>query len=257
MRRLVYTAATSWYRAFAPIFKWCVNYSYPEADVRVEIISGIRPPFYAACLRFLQAPSQEYDEVYVTDIDMFHMPLSPGLFEYHEERMRKTGLCYSNSPRSGKEPCGPDRLTGLHFATQEWYDQTSVARVSALQRLNDGDLGNGRFDDELMLMQICKDSGLEIPPREKLIKRHFGIHGGTVRCYENHTRNTRESQLRQRITPDMATMWNQMVDEPGFQEAARESCSMSPRVAFQLEQIELFTRKTSPVKNGNCFMRYS
>jgi hypothetical protein len=256
MKRLIYTAAQGWYRSFAPLFKWCCNHAYPEADVQVEIISGIRPPFYAACARFLQAPSQEYDEVYVGDIDMFHMPQSPGLFEYHEERMRKTGLCYSNTPRSAKEPCGPDRMTGLHFATQEWYARTSVARVSALRRLNDGDLGNDRLEDELMLMQICKDSGLQIPPREKLLPRHFGIHGGTVRCYENHTRSTRESQLRMRISPEMATAWNEMVDMPGFQEAAIESCVMSKRVGFQLEQIEQFTRKTSPVKTGRYFLKY-
>jgi len=249
MKRLIYTAASGWYTAYAPVFEYCCRRSYPDADVHVDIIDDRPEKYYAACYRLLNHPGGDYDEVYVTDVDMMHVPMSPGLWQYHEQRMAHSHLCYSNSPRKGEER-GPERLTGLHFATPEWYQRTYDQRDHYLNLLEKGLIGKQRYDDELTLMKVCRESGVGIPPRERLIGRHFGIHLGTIRCYATHSDRARESQLRIRVTHDQAEAWNDIVDSDGFEDVARQACQGSRLVGEHLHRLEAFTRKWALTKRN-------
>ncbi len=254
VRRCIWTAVSGWYEAYEPLFRFCANRAYPDVQVFVEVLHNARSQFFAACARLLQAV-QGYDRVYVCDVDLMHVPLQPDLWEYHELRMQATGLPFSNSPR-GKEPHGKDRLTGLHMATPEWYEKTKDARAHEIHRLFAGEIGNGRFDDELALMRVCRASGFPVPPKEPLVPRHFAVHLGTLRAYQTHNRPARETALRRRITPEMATKWNETIDSEGFPEAAQESCRGCPQIAEQLERLELYTRKLSPVKTDRYYLKY-
>lgn len=212
MSLTIYTTASGEYVHYAPYFEYCARRAYPKANVRVDILDNIPCPYYAACYRLLnEVPGQH---VYITDVDMMLLN-PPDMYEFHTDMMSKTGLPYSNSPRR-KEFRGAERLTGLHFCTSEWYSKTASVRRWYMEQLNRGEIGKGRFDDELMLMSMAKEVGLAIPPGQRLINLHFGIHLGTIRAYRHKSRETLRHQLNMRITPQRAREWCNVMDSNGF-----------------------------------------
>lgn len=238
----IFTKVSGWYRNYAPLFKFCAEASYPEATVIVqEQVEPYDPPKYAAaCSRLLEEPKTDTPYVYVTDVDMM---LHPGLFEAHTEWMRENSMCYSNSPRGAGEPRGYERMTGLHFCSREWYRSTEDRRQFYERELFAGRIGNSRFDDELMLMNICRESFVGLPRavRYPLPYWHFGIHMGTLRCYENHTRQSKNTQLSLRIDKQRASWWLSVCEQREFKKIL--TAIHDQRIQEQYRFLEGFCRR--------------
>lgn len=212
---MIYTAASGAYVGYAEIWKYCVSRAYPDCQVRCDILHDARTPYYAACYRLLYNPDETQDYIYVTDVDMIILREQPTLKEFHLKEMRQSGLCYSNTRRK-KEVMGDKRITGLHFASQEWYAKTKNVRALYMHAIDNGEFGNGRFDDELILNQIMVKCKMAIPVISALVKRHHGIHLGTVRAYINHPAAKLKQQLRMRITKKQSEQFVILFEEHAF-----------------------------------------
>jgi len=240
---LIYTAASGIYLDYAPLFTYMVKSQYPEYDVDVTKIVSPPATYSAACYRLLVNPAEMtgHEYVYITDVDMMILREEPGILEFHTAEMESTGLCYSNSIRKKhSEPQGDDRMTGLHFATAEWYRRTQDVRSRYFHAVDSGEFGNGRFDDELILKSVCEKSGVGIPRRFPLIARHHGIHLGTIRGYINHTRETMKHQLRYRINPAKARQWITMHEDKRFREICRLTAEKNRVIGKELEILYTF-----------------
>jgi len=231
--KLIYTVVSGNYEQYEPLFRYCAEMSHPDAEVRVDKIAP-KVKYHAAVERFLRRPG-DHHRVYITDVDLFFLP-GP-LWEYHEGRMAQTGLCFSNSPRR-REALGNVRLTGLHMATQEWYDRTADKRAEYADMINHRRWGRGPVDDELALYRICEPIG--IPPKEPLIQRHFGIHVGVVRNTRIMGREYIDDALQWRITPDDAKMWADLVDTEECRRCINEI--IDPRVRAPIELVATWCR---------------
>jgi len=172
--------------------------------------------YYAACYRLLNCPDEKQEYVYVTDVDMIILHELPELMVFHLHEMGLHELCYSNTRRD-KEPLGDKRVTGLHFASHEWYKKTEDLRRIYMHMLNNGEIARGRFDDELMLNHILVKSQMPAPNLKNLIKRHHGIHLGTVRAYINHSRERLNAELRRRISKTQAQQYVSFFKEAEFE----------------------------------------
>jgi len=73
--------------------------------------------------RFLVPPDllAGFRYVYAGDVDMFFLPESPSLLDFHLEHMKRTGLPISNCVRFSRDGTPTERLTGLHFFKTEEY----------------------------------------------------------------------------------------------------------------------------------------
>ena len=237
---LIITAANYWYTEYQNLWEYCIKKAYPEYDSHCYIAPQTSAPFYAACYRLLIDPGK-YKYVYMTDIDMMILREERSLLEFHLNEMKDTGLCYSNTMRRG-EPEAKERLTGLHFATREWYDKTCETRKKYLHMLNNGEIGNNRFDDEKMLMQICKNADLGLPgQRGQMVIRHHGIHLGTLRAYQNHSRNTMETQLLMRVSKKQAIQWLEFYKDSEFLKIIKNIKERQIRI--QLDRLYSFCRR--------------
>ena len=245
-KTLIYTEATGIYKDYAELWKFCINTSYPEYDVKVRFPAQDKesPIYYAACNRYLVDQPAEYDYVYVTDIDMMILREDPTLLSFHLEEMLRDNLCYSNTPRK-REQLGAHRLTGLHFASRGWYEKTVSIRDKYRHMLNNGEIGNSRFDDELMLMQICKKSGLDIPQKKGLISRHHGIHMGTLRAYVNHPYQQQRKQLMMRVKAGHARQWVELADMAEFKKIVTQITTKA--IKDELNQLYSFCRSITNV----------
>lgn len=239
MADLIYTCVAGDYTGYADLFEATSCRAYPGADVVVERLpdSYKDTPYAAACFRYL-ADLSKYDRVYITDVDMIHLLCCGDLFAHHESICAERQSCYSNTVRR-KEVMGADRMTGLHFATREWYARTERAREDQLRRLIFGEIGKSRFDDELMLKRIVEDSGLPVLHLGgSLIKRHFGIHIGTVRCYKYHGRTAVRQQLQMRVTPEQASEWLEI-------EESMSRLVTAPALVAEIRQLTDFCKSRS------------
>lgn len=211
MRDLIYTCVSGDYLGYAPLFHLAAARANPNAEVEVDRITTAKVPFQAACQRFLTS-NGDYDRVYITDIDMIHLTCCGDLWAHHEAIGKQYGTCYSNTCRR-REPLGAQRMTGLHMCLPGWYEATSVSRNEEQEALDRRVIGKGRFDDELMLRRIVERSGLPVLDHPgNLVKRHFGIHMGTIRAYRSHGRAAIWQQLGVRIDRPMAQEFCQIYD---------------------------------------------
>lgn len=236
----IYTCVSGWYRHYIPLFKYCAEKAYPGATVVVEFFADPPVPYYAACRRlFADIGTTEY--TYVTDVDMM---LHGGLVENHLAWMESRHVCYSNTTRGKGEPNGYKRLTGLHFASREWYVRTAEQRSAALDLLEKGKVGLRRFQDEYALYNIAKDSGLPVfDVRRPLTAWHFGIHMGTLRCYKTATRQKKNSQLDRRVTPQEARWWVRVTEDPRFQRLALQACQDCLALKEQYSFLHSYVRR--------------
>lgn len=246
-RRLIYTECNGWYSEYRSVFQHFASRAYPDAYVYVVDHGDNELPceYYSACSRLLMDRSSNdlgdnlfasYDSVYVTDIDMLLLP-GEDLFSYHESMIKKTDLPYNNTRRYG-EPFAETRLTGLHYATRGWYEQTTLARAKYNTKLQCGEIGNDRFDDEKILFNVVKESGLGLPPMQPRVRLHFGIHLGTLRAYRYKSRETLNSQLKMRISPVQARAYLDACREPAFGKVI--DSGRHDMVAWQLKTLHSF-----------------
>jgi hypothetical protein len=244
---LVFTCVDENYEAYVPMWNVCNLRTYwQQSDSHVHIVSSKgKVPHYAACLRFLIDPCKllgvDYKYIYTTDVDMFHLPVGD-LFWYHMKKMEKTGLSYSNTPRR-MENRGAERLTGLHFCTKEWYNQTRVAREKYLKLLEAGEIGKEPIDDELTLMKICVESRLKIPPKEQLIPRHFGVHAGSFRDKDVRID---QPEIDKRMTYDRVIAWNVFSKTSAYNDTLAEVCKKSEKIGETIKKITYYCRRALP-----------
>ena len=239
---LILTCADGDYINYAPLWKYCIKKSIPEADSLCLEKFDKPCDYFSACYRLLYTPDLNYKYIYVDDVDIMHTKETPDLLEYHIKQMALTQICYSNTLRKN-EYLGNQRMTGLNFATTEWYKKTAAMREKYLHMLNSSEIGNSRFDDELMLKKICVESGLGIPPRQELVPRHKGVHLGTLRAYKHHSRGRRNQQLRIRISPEQAARYLKYYDDPEYQNIVQKVCKASRVIKWELETLYSFCRR--------------
>lgn len=229
------------YKVYADLFTYCVEKAYPEYAISILKLPKYKEPYYSACYRFLVEPISENRDIYITDIDMMICPEKVSIQDFHRDEIRKSGLCYSNSPR-WKEPHGENRLTGLHYVTSEWWKATSAQRTIEYNKLVAGEIGHCKCDDEMSLMRIVKNSGLEVAKYGPLINRHHGIHLGTIRDYADKTYQTMKTVLRQRIDRERAWYWCNFIDTEDYKKLFREIEKQDKQATMELKTLEKFVR---------------
>jgi len=217
MSLLIFTVASGEYLEYADIFQYCVNQSYPEYSIKVLKNYSDTVKFMSPCMRYLIEPEEylnKYDYYYITDIDMMILAEDKSIVDFHTEEMRQTGLSYSNTIRN-KEALGSERMTGLHFCTPQWYKTTHTEREKYKDFIIRGEYGHGKYDDETMLKKITMGSGLDLPPRYGLIRRHHGIHIGTIRDFYKKKYTTIKNQLTYRVALKQCIKWQDVYQSGG------------------------------------------
>ena len=259
----VSTVVNRGYHHYIPLFIYCLKKNYPEyhvkifvhGDVESEIFDALKmlpynfdliPNVFAGYTngkynviswRFVVPPEhyEGFDYVYITDIDMMILKEDVSLLNFHLNEMGETGLCYSNSLRNKHHWKGGESLTGLHFVSQQWFEKTEKSRVSFAELLRTGRVGERREYDGNMLWLMCQDSGLELPKKHKLAKRHHGIHLGNFRLF------TKPKKLCKRMDTQKCQQWLKIAADPLYQRIYG-LITKNTTVRDQLEQLELHCR---------------
>ncbi|MBE3122181.1 MAG: hypothetical protein IMZ53_01435 [Thermoplasmata archaeon] len=240
---LIFTTAAGLYKVYADLFRFCCNRAYPEYDVEILECDDEQTAYESACIRFLLIPVfSKTKYTYITDIDMMICPETPSLLNFHLNEIKQTGLCYSNVPR-WKEPMGENRMTGLHFVTDDWWDKTNNARHYELNRLLNAEIGSCKCEDELMLMRIIKASGLPVTERGHLVSRHHGIHLGTLRDQRDKTLQQRRNAVKSRVSVEKALYWLNLVDTPEYRGIFKEIIKRDLQAVWELRELEKYCRQ--------------
>ena len=239
---LIYTVTSGHYCDYTALWEYCIAHSYPEYDYKSMEVEEPKTKYFAACYRLFNQPTKRHDYVYVTDVDMMILREDPTILDFHLKEMKQTKLSYSNSPRTS-EYLGASRMTGLHFANMYWYQQTLMEREAHLRLLNEAKIGDRREDDEICLMNICKNAHLRIPSPRPLATRHHGIHLGTLRHYPNHSKQTRNQQLLLRISPYKAKQWLKFYDDTEFVKIVKGISKKNREIKLELDTLYSFCRR--------------
>jgi len=248
------------YLEYVPLFSWCVKQVYKTYDVKiflrcdnpygkvpgVEIIPLFQDfPDYiynSIALRFVVPPEyfNGYDFVYVTDIDMMIMPERTSIEDFHKSEMVTTGLCYSNSLRNIHHYAGFQSLSGLHFATKLWFEKTEHIRAKYYDLLREGLIGLYREYDGVMLYRMAEKSGIGLPQKYKLKKRHHGIHLGNFRLFDS------KEKWADRIPIEYRSQWQQWQADPVFSRIIKECRVSNKSLNNQLVSLDEFIRNPIP-----------
>jgi hypothetical protein len=185
-------------------------------------------------LRFVVPPENYvgYDYIYVTDVDMLMMWENVPFDLFHEQEMMKTGLCYSNSIRNKHHYMGSKSLSGLHMATQQWLEKTEKERQRYYDLLESGLVGLEREADGWILYNMCERSGVGIPPKFNLIKRHHGTHLGSFRLFDD------PKKWSDRVPMEFRLQWLSLLSNGKFKDLL-EMCSADNEMLKN--QIHLLT----------------
>lgn len=247
---LITTVAEGRYINYAEMWELALSKAYPEYDYEIEpmCLKDGCPKYFGACMRYIGVASKNkvvYKYTYITDIDMMIVREKPTLLDFHLKEIQESGLCYSNSPR-GSERDGPNRLTGLHFVTEDWWDKTCDVRLKYYRMLLNKEIGEGQIDDELMLMRIVKESGLEVAkPVVNLMERHHGLHLGTVRAHKTESLQSLRRAVSIRVNKDKATKWQEVVACPEYSKILGK-IQKKDRMAYEeFMIIDKFTKQIS------------
>jgi hypothetical protein len=205
MKLLITTVVDHNYQAYIPLFIYCAKKAYPEYDVRVffrdilpDELGVLIDESYlwhlrgfpnnkatTSSLRFVWHDTfmRNYDYCFITDVDILMYRETEPLHEQHLKVMKRAGLeCYENI--AVKHQKYGNRMPGVLFATKEWVERTREAREKYSEYLLNPDSANYYEHDEVMLYNICKESGLPITFKGTENWRHHGIHFGKYR--KNH-----------------------------------------------------------------------
>jgi hypothetical protein len=243
------------YMAYVPMFVWCCRKVYGQSiDIKLFVrnecpydVDALIVPLFqdfpkykynTIALRFVVPPEhyQEYDNVYVTDIDIMIMPEKQSLEDFHIHEMISTGLCYSNSLRHKLHYAGYQSMSGLHFASRKWFQETENQRKIYYDLLKKGLVGVYREYDGVMLYRMAEKSGLQTPPKFKLKKRHHGIHLGNFRLFNN------KEKWEDRIPQEYRSTWSMFASEPDFAKIIARSRSENKMIDEQLTVLDDFIK---------------
>ncbi|MCP3683538.1 MAG: hypothetical protein GY861_12695 [bacterium] len=270
MKLCISTVVDQKYSHFLPIFIYCCKNQYPEYDIKIftnmpkygniekalekiviesdyyngskiewDYFKGWKHHKYAPISwRFLidKEEYKDYDYVYITDIDMMILREPVELLHYHLNEMAATGLCYSNSLRNKHHWKGAKSLTGLHFASREWFEKTNDVMKKYQEKVRTGQEGMKREYDGTMLYNIVKESGLGMCKKYKLAERHHGIHLGNFRLFN------RNKKLKKRMSEAKCRQWLDLWADETFRKICK-LCFADPVVKEQITQLNMFCRK--------------
>jgi hypothetical protein len=196
-----------------------------------------RNRYNTIALRFVVPPEnyEGYDYIYVTDIDLFFMWENVPFDLYSEQQMLRNKMCYFNSTRNKHHYQGTKSLSGLHFATQEWFEKTEKERASYYDLLESGLVGTFRELDGQMLYRMCERSGVGIPPKTNLIKLHHGIHLGSFRLFPDD-----QKKWEDRISHEFRIQWLNLLNNKKFCDLIEQCGNDSEIVKNQVKQLTLF-----------------
>jgi hypothetical protein len=257
MRKVcITTVVDATYMAYAPLFAYCAKKVYPAYDVLIVLRDDCpypllgchavrlfdtfpRHPYLAIALRFVVPPKvyEEWDYVYVTDIDMMLMPERMALDEFHLAEMATTGLSYSNSLRNIHHYAGFESLSGLHFASRRWFKETEEQRQFYYAELEAGLLGRYREYDGVMLYRMARNAGIGLPKKYKLKKRHHGIHLGNFRLFDS------KEKWAERIPEEYRAQWQEWMADPTFKNMVERGRRDNPMLNNQVGLLEDFIRE--------------
>jgi len=261
---LITTVVDQNYQSYIPLFIYTLKTSYPDYHVKIfthgqfnqqvksalelvkfdyELVPGlfdkyVKYKYSPISWRFVVPPEhyKEYDYVYITDIDMMILPEKIPLLNFHLNEMGETGLCYSNSKRIAKHWEGHRSLTGLHFASQEWFTRTEKARKKYDELLKTGSVGEKREFDGHMLYLMAKESGLKTPEKVPLTERHHGVHLGNFRLFHSY------KKLNKRMGATRCSQWMKIRKTETFEKIYR-FVSTDPNVRSQIEQLDAHCKR--------------
>ena len=125
-----------------------VDFSHLAVNVRTMLDNQL-PSFY----RFLVEPVLHTQYAYCTDIDIM---ICEDVFAFHHARLNNGKFCYDNEIRAYNGQS--QRMSGLHFCTDEWYQKTKSVRLDFVNKKR-----KSKCDEEA-LMKIAVDSNIAIRP---------------------------------------------------------------------------------------------
>lgn len=212
------------YTAYLPLFILFHSLSYPEYAIRIyctgpipedvkqrlRVLEGLsdwrvyenqfadycQHAFVLKSLRWLVYPPEvrDFECVYIGDVDMLICPEPVSILDHHKLRCRTNNLSYDNRIRpvqSGMDDPGR-RLTGLHFATRQWFAETESYRATLSRLARDRspiplrEAAGTRSNEGLLYNLAERCCGL--PPKDSVPAYDYhGIHLGIWR--EPHRRD--------------------------------------------------------------------
>jgi hypothetical protein len=235
MKYNIVAYASSDYQCFIPLFKYCARRAYPKDNVHITIVfaSGCS----SAAERFIYTPPnyQEYNYIYITDIDMLMFPKRPGLLEYFSveiERCRQNyagmrGPLQTACPFEGGWTGNHSRMAGGSFmVTPKWYTLTQEARLYHSKLLKKTGY-QYREQDEVVLYDICSRSGLKTPEMPGFFasgtrynKAYRGVHLGDFK-FEHRYLDT-QRMMANFLFDENVRNWLALERESGWKDVLRE-----------------------------------
>jgi len=257
------------YQYYIPLFVLCLSTNYPEYDIKLfthgvikpevkkaiqiaggncELIPGVfdgwkKHKYSPISWRFLVPPKyyEGYEFVYITDIDMMIIKEKVSLLKFHKFEMVESGLCYSNSLRNAKHWNGRKSLTGLHFFGRKWLVKTEKARKHYAEMVKKGVRGAKREYDGNMLYKMAKMSGLKLPGKKSLIKRHHGIHlGGNYRLFSS------KYKILKRIDRAKCKKWLKLKNTEEYK-SIYKLISVDPTTKKQLKWLDVHCNRVTKI----------
>jgi len=246
MKACVCTVVTAdHFQHYIPIFCYTLQRAV-KADVRVLvrgqldeltklgiIASGCNPtimqdtfkgfpenPSTTNSLRFLLPGSTftQYDWVYLTDVDFVFLSHEPDFLSYYAQKADLWGEDYW-SRRGPKRASGTDerakRIAGgcMMARAPEWFRRTVDMRAKMMKRVESGEIGKFREDDERMLWDICAGSGMKCPTKKgnRRAKCYKEIHLGDFK-FDGRWGSNRK--MAKRISHGNYLKWFRLEDDP-------------------------------------------
>jgi hypothetical protein len=136
----------------------------------------------------------------------------------------------------------------LHFVRKDWWEKTFNARAHQYHLLTTGQIGYSPIDDELMLMNIVKESGLPVASgKYNLIERHHGLHLGTVRAHKKESLQTLRRAVSIRVNQDKAAKWQAVVACPEYSKLLHK-LQITDRIAY--DEFMIMDKFTKQIAKG-------
>lgn len=258
MSLAICTVVDKEYMSYLPLFVYCLNKAYPDYHCRLflrdpcpydlktwklkcEIIDMFedypRWKYLSIALRFAidKKYFEDFDFAFITDIDIMIMRQDVSLEYFHRLEMEDTGLCYSNSIRNASHYAGSQSLTGLHFASKEWFERTNDIAMEYRDLMRNGLVGLYREYDGCMLYRVAERSGVGLPGKYKLAARHHGAHLGSFRLFGKD-----RYKLDVRIPMHYRTQWLTHCGNGIFQDIMATCRKYNSELDSQLTQLDNF-----------------
>lgn len=155
--------------------------AFPDFQDNPDIIKTLRWTTYTPFF-------DQFDLMYIGDIDIFIMPEKIKLHEQHLDIMNKNRTCYSNTDKIDPPETRGNRMTGLHcFKPKKYFQAIREVALSyntiIKAGINSNDFINEKLnkvmDNQHILWKIIYNSGLPMPNHNFF--SYHGLHLGHSR----------------------------------------------------------------------------